>query len=259
MGKGQQHQEENPGTKKLLGTFTAPPPLFVGEPYLKKGLPDARSLGKQLLAGPLKHENSKITPGTFDPPRLLWQEQKDKYMDKICYKDVIPPDRKKNGFLSSDYPRRDEFSNTIRTEQIREVLKKETAAMNEKKASLDAAARQSNQRAHNTASQILNSSVSPTKPPLYDVVYRIPEASLKLARDDRQAGLWYKEARQQAQAGTSAASSPRRRLEGAAWVNIALNGKIMKVLVDENEHILSKQDASHSPRGRGSQGVIDFS
>ncbi len=39
------------------------------------------------------------------------------------YKDVVPPDRKKNGFMSSDYPRRDEFSNTIRTEQLREVLK----------------------------------------------------------------------------------------------------------------------------------------
>ncbi len=40
-----------------------------------------------------------------------------------------------------------------------------------------------------------------TKPPLFDVVYRIPEASLKLARDDRQAGLWYKRERQRAEKG----------------------------------------------------------
>ena len=40
-----------------------------------------------------------------------------------------------------------------------------------------------------------------TKPPLFDVVYRIPEASLKLARDDRQAGLWYRKERQRAEKG----------------------------------------------------------
>ena len=39
------------------------------------------------------------------------------------YKDVYPPDRKKAGFGTSDYPKRDEFSNTIRTAQLREILK----------------------------------------------------------------------------------------------------------------------------------------
>jgi hypothetical protein len=28
--------EENAGTKKLLGTFTAPPPLAIGEPFVDK-------------------------------------------------------------------------------------------------------------------------------------------------------------------------------------------------------------------------------
>ena len=32
-------------------------------------------------------------------------------------------------------------------------------------------------------------------PPLFDVIYRIPEASMRLARDDRQAALWYKSER----------------------------------------------------------------
>lgn len=54
--------------------------------------------------------------------------------------------------------------------------------------------------AHQTAEQILSSSPW-KKPALYDVVYRIPEASLKLARDDRQAGLWYREERKNADKG----------------------------------------------------------
>ncbi len=115
--------EENLGTKKLLGTFTAPPPLCLGEPYNNKSPKDARVAGKQLQAGPLRHENSKVNPGTFEPPKLLWSEHKDKYVDGIKYKDLVPAEKKKFGFQSSDYPRRDEFSNTTRTEQLREVLR----------------------------------------------------------------------------------------------------------------------------------------
>jgi hypothetical protein len=57
--------------------------------------------------------------------------------------------------------------------------------------------------AHKTAEQILSSNTW-KKPALYDVVYRIPDASLKLARDDRQAGLWYKEERKNAEKGIEA-------------------------------------------------------
>jgi len=53
---------------------------------------------------------------------MLWSEQKDKYIDKTMYRDTVPPEKKKKGFLSGDFPRRDEFSNTIRTSQLREVL-----------------------------------------------------------------------------------------------------------------------------------------
>jgi hypothetical protein len=56
--------------------------------------------------------------------------------------------------------------------------------------------------AHQTAEHILSSTPEWKKPPLYDVVYRIPEASLKLARDDRQAGLWYREERKKAEKGS---------------------------------------------------------
>mmetsp|Transcript_31391 Transcript_31391/g.74027 ORF Transcript_31391/g.74027 Transcript_31391/m.74027 type:complete len:254 (-) Transcript_31391:304-1065(-) len=253
MVKGPKAPEENAGTKKLLGTFTAPPPLCIGEPYRNKGPPDPRIMGKQLTSGPLKHENSRIAPGTFTTPLLLWAEQKDKYLDGIRYKDLVPPDRKKNGFMSSDYPRRDEFSNTIRTSQLREVLKKETALMHEMKAQ----AEKRGTGAHTTANEILNSAIRPAKPPLYDVVYRIPEASLKLARDDRQAGLWYKQARSDALRGHTSVSP--KRIDGAAWVNISLNGRPINVLVDELGSVLAK-DATSSPTAKGpGAGIIDFS
>ena len=60
---------------------------------------------------------------TLEPPKMLWSESKDKYIDKTMYRDTVPADKKKNGFMSSDFPRRDEFSNTIRTSQLREILK----------------------------------------------------------------------------------------------------------------------------------------
>lgn len=41
------------------------------------------------------------------------------------------------------------------------------------------------------------------------MVYRIPEASLKLARDDRQAGLYYMKQRVQMSEGTVAAKKSR--------------------------------------------------
>ena len=58
--------------------------------------------------------------------------------------------------------------------------------------------------AHSTANNILGSTAGGTpwvKPPLFDIVYRIPDASLKLARDDRQAGLWYMQERKKAESG----------------------------------------------------------
>lgn len=46
--------------------------------------------------------------------------QGDKYVDKQRYKELQPD--KKKGFLTSDFSKRDEFSNTIRTNQWREQL-----------------------------------------------------------------------------------------------------------------------------------------
>lgn len=72
--------------------------------------------------------------------------------------------------------------------------------------------------AHKTANAILEDQHKHTDthlpaPPLFDVVYRIPEASLKLARDDRQAGLHYKKQRQAmvlSQSGAVLEEKPKR-------------------------------------------------
>ena len=47
--------------------------------------------------------------------------QGDPYVDRIRYKELQP--EKKKGFYTSDFNKRDEFTNTIRTEQWREQLK----------------------------------------------------------------------------------------------------------------------------------------
>lgn len=48
--------------------------------------------------------------------------QGDKFVDRIRYKE-LQGDNKKKGFLTSDFSKRDEFSNTVRTAQWREQLK----------------------------------------------------------------------------------------------------------------------------------------
>lgn len=57
---------EVPGTKKLTGTFTFPPPLCIGEPFVeanKRGGKDERSKGKQLVSGPMR--GTIAFPGNF--------------------------------------------------------------------------------------------------------------------------------------------------------------------------------------------------
>ena len=73
--------------------------------------------------------------------------------------------------------------------------------------------------AFNTANSILHEGeeslpdLNLPRPPLFDVVYRIPEASLKLARDDRQAGRYYMKQREKIiKTGTMDDPKPRRYL-----------------------------------------------
>jgi len=64
---------EVPGTKKLTGTFTAPPPLCIGEPFVeanKRGGKDERSKGKQLIGGPMR--GTVAFPGHFSTIPFLY-------------------------------------------------------------------------------------------------------------------------------------------------------------------------------------------
>lgn len=47
------------------------------------------------------------------------------YGERVLYSKTQPMDQRKNGFGSKDAKKRDEFSNTIRTEQYRESIKRE--------------------------------------------------------------------------------------------------------------------------------------
>lgn len=243
--------EEHPKAKYHLGTFTAPPPLCLGDMYKTKGERAERTIGKQFSGGHIGHQSSKIFPGTLAPPQMLWSESKDKYIDKTMYRDTVPAEKKKKGFMSSDFPRRDEFSNTIRTAQLREVLKKNSAS--HKQAQAQAEARQI---AHKTAHKILDDDTgyrdfSLNAPPLFDVVYRIPEASLKLARDDRQAGLHYMQQRQKMLTGVVEVKNKSYGIQDAAWVNISLNGRPVNLLVAESGEVLARKMQDGKSHGGG--------
>jgi len=246
--------EEHPKAKFHLGTFTAPPPLCLNDMYKSKRDQAERALGKQFSSGMLRHENSRVFPGTMAPPKFLWAN-KDKptpYVDKTQYRISCPPDKKKKGFMSSDFPRKDEFSNTIRTEQLRETLKKVKEQAKAAQSQVEA-----RKMAFNTANSILNEGeealpdLNLPRPPLFDVVYRIPEASLKLARDDRQAGRYYMKQREKIiKTGTMDDPKPRRIESDAAWVNISLNGAPVNLLVTESGEVLARK----SMEGRGQHG-----
>lgn len=110
----------------ILGVFSKSSYISFGtvekpEEYVKKGLERSNFLGKQFVSVPAKEGK---TPDTFFEKKHLWIGDGDKYADRVMYKDLQPGEKKK-GFYTSDFSKRDEFSNTIRTGQYREQLKKE--------------------------------------------------------------------------------------------------------------------------------------
>ena len=197
----------------------------------------------------IHHQTSRIFPGTLAPPQMLFAEQKDKYADKTTYRDTCLPERKKSGFLTSDFPRRDEFSNTIRTAQLREVLKKVSNSEKKAKAKI-----QQRKMAMMTVQQIMADD-GPALPdlhlpaePLFDVVYRIPEASLKLARDDRQANLYYKRVREMINKGETKEKA-QRIIGDAAWVNVSIQGRATNLLVTPSGQVLARNNVDKKSHG----------
>ncbi|KXZ56178.1 hypothetical protein GPECTOR_1g153 [Gonium pectorale] len=76
--------------------------------------------GKHMGTAPPKEGK---TVDVYFEKKHNWISSGDPYVDRIRYKDIQT--EKKRGFQTSDFSKRDEFTNTIRTEQWREQLKGE--------------------------------------------------------------------------------------------------------------------------------------
>uniref|UniRef100_A0A7R9V582 Uncharacterized protein n=1 Tax=Chlamydomonas euryale TaxID=1486919 RepID=A0A7R9V582_9CHLO len=91
------------------------------EPYVTKAKDRDSFLGKQ-FAGAVPKDGKTVD--VYFEKKHNWISDGDKYVDKQLYKDK--QGEKKKGFYTSDWSKRDEFSNTIRTNQYREQLKGES-------------------------------------------------------------------------------------------------------------------------------------
>ena len=172
----------------------------------------------------------------------------DSYQEAIRFKDRFKDGYKKNGFGTSDFPKRDEFSNTMRTEQYRETLRKTSRQV--KQANAQATARGAGT---SELDMTARTNASPSKKThLYDVVTRTIEPSFKHKRDDRQvrpnawrdqcdevvvymmvqARFFFAEERKRDAAGEE--EKPIMEWDGSTtrWVNVTCNGRPMNVLVD---------------------------
>ncbi|EFJ04888.1 hypothetical protein SELMODRAFT_431994 [Selaginella moellendorffii] len=94
--------------------------------------------GKHMVTNPAKKGK---TVDVYFQKEHPWVSDGDPYKDRMGYRELQP--EKYKGFLSSDFTKRDEFSNTMRTNQYREMLevdnkhsKKTLAAMTEQIAEL---------------------------------------------------------------------------------------------------------------------------
>jgi hypothetical protein len=93
------------------------PFLTVGEPYQDKSELPERWKGKRMVCGGAYQDTfSKLEYPQHEPYTPLYIEAE-------------PIDARKAGFGSKDASKRDEFTNYIRTEQYREVVRKEQASL----------------------------------------------------------------------------------------------------------------------------------
>lgn len=119
------------GTKRLLGTFDVESYISIGDDYMKKMTPDPRYRSKQFQTSPAKRglAGARGANGTLFEPKFLMYLEGEQYTTQNRYNvDIENPKAertRKLGFLSTDHCKRDEFTNTFRTEQWRESLSKE--------------------------------------------------------------------------------------------------------------------------------------
>lgn len=106
------------------GVFSKTSYITIGskdkpEPYKTDAKDRSAFGGKHFMTNPPKEGR---TIDTYFEKKHPWISDGDKYATKVFYKDS---GERKKGFLTSDFAKRDEFTNTIRTEQYREQLKGE--------------------------------------------------------------------------------------------------------------------------------------
>jgi hypothetical protein len=272
--------EENPGTRRLTGTFNVPPALCLGDAFNDKLVLDARHRGKQVMCGVYKvDEKSRLcAPGTFKLQPFLFANEdmkgKEPYKENFRYTvefpngDSRPRGADKCGFNSTDFARRDQYTNTIATEQARSSYRCE--ARIQKKAAAEQFERL---KASGFQSPFDATPTGIGKIPLYDLVNRMPDLGLmaqRLLRDDRQGRFYFMARRQKDLGGTDAdqlknysgpriepkldplhklqlhnlinAKSKYSSTDGNVWVSVILpDGKKMLVQLDEARQIVEKR------------------
>lgn len=170
------------------GVFSATSYITIGtkekpEPYKdKKGPLRSCYAGKQFTNVPPKEGR---TTDVYFEKKHPWLSDGDKYVDKLRYKDTQT--EKKKGFLSADFKRRDEFSNTVRTSQYREQLKGEEKQA-KKQLEMIAALGNDNEAAMLQSSLAAQADTAP-KAYLYDLVYEKDDptrsGASKVSRDTK--------------------------------------------------------------------------
>jgi len=109
--------------RALLGQFATSSYTSLGDPFVKKSTQLSRYYKKQFQTNPAKKGREKNALFGKGYPFLA---DGDKFNDKQGYLKTQPRENRKKGFLSSDAFKTDEFSNTIRTEQYRWQLGRES-------------------------------------------------------------------------------------------------------------------------------------
>jgi len=110
--------------RALLGQYGTTSYVTLGDPYHKKGAKLSRYNGKQFQTNPAHKGRSK---DVMFAKAFPWLSEGDKFVAQALYLKSQPREGRKKGFLSQDASRRDEFSNTIRTEQYRWALGREAS------------------------------------------------------------------------------------------------------------------------------------
>lgn len=110
--------------RALLGQFSAAPSINLGDPYVKKGTELSRWKKKQFQTEP-GHKGR--TKDTMFARAFPWLNEGEKFRAENLYIKLQPAATRKKGFLSGDAHRRDEYTNVIRTEQLRWALTREEA------------------------------------------------------------------------------------------------------------------------------------